>query len=328
MKKIKNHALWGQITMGLNLLLAIVVVLVITSMVKFDRVNGELQDIKPGYDNIQDSLQAKKADMREIEGLNEKYLKEIQSFKKDTSSENKIEQLQNEIKKNQNRIDSVLTVEYNQIHEVAAPIIKQYTEKSIPVNDARQSNNMWVIILIALFFVKTLMFGYWSYSNMKNLRAIASWQKHSTCPWWGIVGWFVPLYNLIKPCSVFSEMWSETNYLLKQKAIVADDKDNGQMETIGAWWALVIIVKNVLPFLIGGMMLGLNFYLLFFANGDFFNMGTIFGNTGLYLKLNHTFIIVLAIILWIVYLLYESYLIIRYNKMATILYNNQDKFQD
>ncbi len=353
MKKIKNNVRWGQITMLLNLLLAVLIIVAVILLMKFDKVNVQLQNAKPGYDNVQDSIKRTQQNIhdynKKVENSNKTIAMLLQkndslstvvkTLGKDAEKEKAI--LTDEVKYNEDQIVSLkekiktdevslmMTKDTLEMFEnEAKPVIAHYNEIGQQVTTPLHNYNLIIIIIIILFFVKILMFAFWNYLNMNNLQAIAPWMKKSTKPWWAIVGWFIPIYNLIKPCSVFSEMWDETTYLLKEKAIVANENDNNQIESIGLWWGLYIFGKCLMPFVIGGLMICINFWWLLplTFSPEIFDMGVFFGAKGFFLQFNHVFVAIIVVLAFVLYFIYEAYLICKYNKMNVILCNNQAKF--
>ena len=149
--------------------------------------------------------------------------------------------------------------------------------------------------------------------------------EKSTKPYWAILGWFIPVYNLMKPCSVFSELWDETKYILKDKGIVTNDEDENQMEFIGLWWGLHLFAKCILPLVVGGLMVGFNYWLLPLTGTSLTDMGVFFGIRGFFLNLNHMFVAILVILAWLLYMGYEIYMVNSFNKMNKMLVDNESK---
>ena len=56
MKKITNNTLFGRLTMILNLLVGVFMVISVVALLRFDKINTQLQNAKPGYNNMLDSL--------------------------------------------------------------------------------------------------------------------------------------------------------------------------------------------------------------------------------------------------------------------------------
>lgn len=350
MKKITNNTLYGRLTMILNLLVGLFIVISVIALLRFDKVNTQLQNAKPGYNNMLDSLKRveqvigdfdkKIANSQEqMANLTAKVEEEqaaYQSTIKDKKADAKAkEEAKGQLEFNQNQLKSfeeAIKSDSEQrklaqdtlamFQKETQPVIDSYKQLEQEVETPRTMLNTFVIITICLFLCKVVLFAYWSFLNMKNLRVLAPWMKKSTPPWLAIAAWFIPIYNLGKPCSIFYEMWDETNYVLKDRGIISDLNDDSQMEMVGGWWGLYLVAKCLIPFVIGGIFIGLNFWLFPVCFGDMFNIGTFFGTKGMFIYFNHTLIAVLAIIIWLAYVLYECYLIREYNKKNQMLVDN------
>lgn len=350
MKKITNNTLFGRLTMILNLLVGVFMVISVVALLRFDKINTQLQNAKPGYNNMLDSLKRveqvigdfdkKIANSQEqMDNLTTKIEEEQTEYQltvKDKKADAKAkEEAKGQLEFNQNQLKSfeeAIKTDSEQrklaqdtlamFQRETQPVIDNYKQLEQEVEGPRALMNTFVMITICLFLCKIVMFAYWSFLNMKNLRVLAPWMKKSTSPWLAIAAWFIPIYNLGKPCSIFYEMWDETKYVLKDKGIISELNDDSQMEMVGAWWGLYLVAKCLIPLVIGGLFIGLNFWLLPICFGDTVNIGTFFGAKGLFLYFNHTLIAVLAIVIWLAYVLYESYLVYSYNKMNKMLVDN------
>ena len=197
--------------------------------------------------------------------------------------------------------------------------------------------NIVIIITSILLVIKMICFGYWMMLNTKNLRRVSTWWKKGNDAI-NIVAWLIPIYNLFKPCALFSNLISETKYALRDKSIITEANDSNHMESISLWWGSMIFAKMVMPLFIGGLTICLNvwlFVLLGVADVDvaanslgLLGFGTYFGNTGLFFYLRpHVIVMALYLIGWIVYLGYECYMIFSYNKLNKMLCDNEDKFE-
>ena len=115
-----------------------------------------------------------------------------------------------------------------------------------------------------------------------------------------------------------------------------DSDDSGQMESMGLWWGSMLLARVLLPFfLVGGPFVCFNFWLLpALATANMENvsmgllsMGTYFGNTGMFFYLRpHCIVMALLVIAWVVYVLYECYLIFSYNKLNKMMCDNESAF--
>ena len=353
MKKITNNVGLGKLTMLLDAVIAVCIIISVVLLIRFDRVNVQYQNTKPMYDAyVQDSLRLeqvigdcqKKMDNAEaqkailtdkIDSLKSEY----KAVEKDRKVEKKVkDDLQNAIKFDEDQYNSfvtaitedsttqVLAADTLKMSRAAnAPLIDTYTQLEQGSKSPRMAYNVMIIITILLFIGKVVFFALWSFRNMKNVHAVSPWMEKSTKPMWAILGWCIPVYNLMKPCSVFSELWDETKYILKSKEIVADDEDENQMEFIGLWWGLHLFAKCILPLVVGGLMVGFNYWLLPLTGTSLTDMGVFFGIKGFFLNLNHTFVAILVILAWLLYMGYEIYMVNSYNKMNKMLVDNESK---
>lgn len=353
MKKITNNVGLGRLAMLLDAIIAVCIVISVILLIRFDKVNVQYQNTKPVYDAyVQDSLRLeqvmgdcqKKMDNAEtqkgiltakIDSLKAEY----KAIEKDRKVEKKVkDDLQNAIKFDEDQYKSFVTaitedsttqalaadtLALNRI--VNAELIDTYTQLEQNSKGPRMAFNVVILITILIFIGKIVVFAFWSFKNMKNVHAVSPWMEKSTKPIWAILGWCIPVYNLMKPCSVFSEMWDETKYILKSKEVVSNDEDENQMEFIGLWWGLHLFAKCILPLVVGGLMVGFNYWLLPLTGTSLTDMGVFFGIKGFFLNLNHTFVAILVILAWLLYMGYEIYMVNSYNKMNKMLVDNESK---
>ena len=356
MKKITNNTRLGLVAMILN---GILLVFIIVSMVKvtgFDEVNSKLQEIKPTHKMMSDSIKRversvhvcdKKIKDREsvIEELHvqmDTLQAQLKGSPKATQDSLKkvIEDKKNQLTNNHSEItkDSTELVKIkdtlDNVKTQFVPIEKAYNDSFNTVVPPLKALNTIVLIMVFLFLLKVVSMGMWMKRNMANICTLSPWMAKSyNKPIWGILGWFIPLYNLFKPCSFFSEMLSETHYILRTKGLEDEAKDANHMESLGWWWGFHIFAKVLMPFIVGGTFICLNYWFLPLlgtmdtANLElgFFSTGTFFGSTGLFWFMSHKAVVTLFIIGWLVYTLYESYLIFSYNKLQKVLVDNQEK---
>lgn len=353
MKKITNNVGLGKLTMLLDAVIAVCIIISVVLLIRFDKVNVQYQNIKPTYDAyVKDSLrleqvigdcQKKMANAEEQKGVLTAKIDSLKAEYKVVEKDRKVEKkVKDDLQKAIENYDAqyksfetaitddstsqVLASDTLKMNSVRyAEIISSYNQLEQDSKAPRGAYNVVIVIAIILFICKVAMFAFWSYKNMNNIRSISPWMEKSTKPIWAILGWCIPVYNLMKPCSVFSELWDETKYALKNKGIVSDDEDENQMEFIGLWWGLHLFAKCILPLVVGGLMVCFNYWFLPIAGTDFLNMGVFFGIKGFFVNLNHTFVAVLVIIAWLLYMGYEIYMINSYNKMNKLLVDNESK---
>jgi len=352
MKKITNNVGLGKLTMLLDAVIAVCIIISVILLIRFDKVNVRYQNTKPVYDAyVQDSLrleqvmgdcQKKMVNAEEQKAILTAKIDSLKAEYKVVEKDRKVEQkvkddLQNAIKFDEDQYNSFVTAitEDSTTQALAADTLKMsraanaelissYNQLEQDSKAPRGAYNVMIIITILLFIAKVVFFALWSFKNMKNVHAVSPWMEKSTKPIWAILGWCIPVYNLMKPCSVFSEIWDETKYILKSKEIANDDDEN-QMEFIGLWWGLHLFAKCILPLVVGGLMVCFNYWFLPIAGTDFLNMGVFFGIRGFFLNLNHTFVAILVILAWLLYMGYEIYMVNSYNKMNQMLADNESK---
>jgi hypothetical protein len=353
MKKITNNVGLGKLAMLLDAVIAVCIIISVVLLIRFDKVNVQYQNTKPMYDAyVKDSLRLEQVIgdcQKKIDNAEEQKViltakidsmkAEYKAIEKDRKVEKKVkDDLQNAIKFDEDQYNSfVAAITEDSTMQVCAgdtlkmncvanaDMIGKYTQLEQDSKGPRKAYNVVIMIAILLFIGKVVLFALWSFKNMKNVHAVSPWMEKSTKPMWAILGWCIPVYNLMKPCSVFSELWDETKYILKSKEIVADDEDENQMEFIGLWWGLHLFAKCILPLVVGGLMVCFNYWFLPIACTDFLNMGVFFGIKGFFLNLNHTFVAILVILAWLLYMGYEIYMINSYNKMNKMLVDNESK---
>lgn len=358
MKKITNNSRWGLIAMLLNALMLVFIVVSVVKLSGYDKLNANLQQVKPLYTTMSDSIkrversvhvcnkkiESQKSVIDELNAQLEPLNAEAKTYKKAVpdSLKNVIADKKAQIERNESTIseDSATLVKIQDtlanVKAQFAPIEKDYQTQFENVVAPLKGLNAIIAIAIVVLILKLLSYAYWMFLNMRNVYAVAPWmQKSHNKPLWAILGWFIPLYNLFKPCSVYSELLSETNYLLKDKGLINNDKDANLMESVGLWWGLYLFAKVLMPFVVGGLFICLNFWFLPLIGGmdasaldlGVLNMGTFFGVNGLYCYLNHTTVITIFVLAWVAYLLYEAYMVFSYNKLNKLLVDNSSKFE-
>lgn len=357
MKKFKNNALWGIISMGLNLVILILVIVSAVQLGTYDKKNTYLQDsIRPTYSYWTDSvnysksvldkkdkaLEGYKNSYRDVEASSERVKAALAETPDDKDLQNKYYSDTTNMKNCKENIER-LTEEikcYKDTLSFAETGLKPWSDKyTAAINDAAPSlKNFNIVVIIAaiLLALKFLCFGIWMMLNVKNIRKICPWWNKSS-EWMSVVSWFIPVYDLVKPCKLFSELISETKGVLHDKSIITDKKDANHMESISLWWGSMLFSKILVPLLIGGVTICFYLWLLPFlgtagidadANSlGMFNFGAYFGNTGMFFYLRpHVILMVMYIVGWLVYLGYECYMIFSYNKLNKMLCDNEDKF--
>lgn len=314
MKKVSNNTFLGKLTQLLNLAVLVFFILSVVFLLKFDRVNVLKVDYEPTY------LQAKEK-MHEVVHPMKKNIAEVDyyAYKLDTLQQHQAtadkktaKALQEDIDRTkktlaekeeilaQTKADSVAQ------QELLDPIESEYNALVEQDDSAKGLFNIFLMITIILFVAKIVLWAIWNYKNSQNLRGICTWMEKATHPMWAFFGWIIPLYNLIKPYTFFHEIYDETEYALKDKSILAKENASADSDfTIGFWWGMFLLTVCLM---------------------SAFLFGTFFGDGAAFYKLNHTWVAIVAIVFWVIYILVEINIIRKYNKMNKMLVDNESKF--
>lgn len=312
MKKITNNAMWGKIAILLNFLIIISFVLSMFFLMKFDEVNTQLVDIKPTYESATVKMHDVRQPMRKDSAAVAFYSTKLDSLKTvvpQNAAEKKV--VADELKRvsgilkdeitNKEKTDSIVEATETEY----LPIKTKYDEISLTTEEKSNSFSIWAYITFFLLLGKILIFAYWNYKNSKNLHQIANWMKNGHAPYWSFLGWFIPAYNLIKPYNVFSEIMNESQYILTEKAELPKKEHDNTEFFLGIWWTMVLLALVICSFIL---------YSTFFTEGP------------MYWKLNHLSVVVVAIIIWVIYLLIDIVMILKYNKLNKLMMDNESKF--
>lgn len=313
MRKITNNAKLGKISMLLNVLILISFIFSMVLLMKFDKVNVKLVENEPIYTKGVEKMQTVEKPRRLAAAEYDYHKNKLDSLTKLAPSLDKaaLKNIQLEIdrfKESFNEksthlktVDSTIAVEQMMFE----PIQKVYKDFESQANTTKGNFKVALYITIFIFLLKILSFGYYNVTNLRNLRVSSPWMSKSTAPYWGLLGWFIPLYNFIKPYTVFNEIWNETDYILKDKAIVPNDtKEDNSEFALGLWWGSFLITFIVMSWIINS---------------------TFFATEAMYYKLSHNGVIAIAIILWAIFFIQDTILIRKFNKMNQLLFANQSK---
>jgi hypothetical protein len=280
---------------------------------KFDEVNVKLVADTPMYEKGVEKMREVERPRRQALGEVEYYENKLDTLKKQPikidakSKKLQAEEISRTIDNLKEKkdilksVDSVIHVE-QMFFEPIQKVHKDYEDQT-----NRAKNNFLVVLYITLFFfvLKITVFGIWNMNNLKNLRVASPWMKKSTAPYWAILVWFIPVYNLFKPYAIFAEIWEETDYILKDKEIIPKEtKEDNSEFYIGIWWGLFIIAVLVMSWILNS---------------------TFFGQEAMFTKLSHSGVAITAIIAWAIYLIHETVLIRKFNKLSQLLFANQSK---
>ncbi len=314
MKKITNNTFLGKLTLILN---AVVLVLFILSMVflmKFDKTNIVVVQERPAYDAAYEEYVTAQHPLKQDSAEVAYYQYKLDTLQQKTvTSKDEKAALADMITTTKGTLaDKQKTMEEH--IAAVADIEKSYNGikehwDAINADNAKTKSAFWVmaIITIVAFLVKTFVIATYGFRNSKNIHEAANWMKNGMKPYMSYVSWFVPVYNLLKPVSFIKEVWEETDYILEDKAIVADANqkvDNSGIH-FGIWWFLMLCSVWLMNFVL---------YKTFFTEGP------------LFIKANHGTMTIVAIVLMVLCMLEEVYLILTYNKKNKMLVDNAEKF--
>jgi hypothetical protein len=312
MKKITNNAFLGKLTMLFNILILGMFIVSMICLLNFDKENVKLVKETPAYEKAESELRNVEKPRRQAQAEVDFYVQKLENLKKEETPANKKEA--KEHLENINRTEQTLSHKEEELEKIDEAIHLQnilfeaikvpFDDLTVQVNAAKKVFSIMLWITIILFVVKILLFGTWNYKNLTNLRITSPWMKKSTSPYWAYLCWFIPVYNFIKPYTVFSETYNEHNYILLDKNIIEKDIDKNADFNLGLWWGLLLIAPVLFSFIL---------------NATFFKEGP------MYYKLSHTGAAVTAVVFWVFYLLQESTLIMRGVKMNRILFENRPK---
>lgn len=314
MKKITNNARWTKISMILNVLILVTFVIMTVFMNKFDKENSQLVAKKHQYETGLDSLKTiehpRKLALQEFEY----YTNKVDTLQAQTPPTDKeelkvyTETLERNIKNREEKKANLAKVDstINAATKAFAPIKTEYETLMANADVQKGKFRLWMIITIVLVVSKLAAFATWNYFNLKNLHAVSIWMKKGSQPFWAYVSWIIPVYFFIKPYSVSNEIWEETEYALVDKKIVEKDKISPNTEfNISLWWCLVLVAMVFIPIIF---------------NSTFFSVSP------MYFKFNHTTVTIVGIICWIIYMIMDAALMMKYNKLNKLMVENEDKF--
>ena len=106
----------------------------------------------------------------------------------------------------------------------------------VKANDIRQL--VVGIIQFAVYLITVVVFLNWfrrAYGNLHRLRIDYLGQSESMA----VGSWFIPIVNLFRPVQIMYEIWTETQWQIKQKDASYRIKKGNLLLTI--WWTLFIL---------------------------------------------------------------------------------------
>ena len=313
MKKITNNAPFGKITILLNVSILVFFIISMVCLLKFDKVNVKYVNDTPAYKNAEIELLGVEKPRRQAQAEVDFYVQKLENLKKEEIPTDR--KKAKEFKEDIERTENTLAGKQEELAKVDAAIKEQnilfeairvpYEDLTKELDSAKSVFKITLWITILLFIVKVMFFAAWNYKTLLNLRITSPWMKKSTAPYWAFLGWLIPGYNFIKPYMVFSEVYTESNYILADKNMIQKDTDENADFNVGLWWGLLLIAIVLMSIVL---------------NETFFKQGP------MYFKLSHTLVAATAIIFYALYLLQECVLISKGVKMNRILFENRPKF--
>jgi len=312
MKKISQNASFGKVAMLVNVLIFSMFVISMVCLLNFDKVNVKLIREAPAYEMAFSELREVEKPRRQAQADVDYYVTKLDTLRKQTPpvDKKKEKEHQEEIARTMNtlagkeadlaKVDSVIGMQTILFEAIQVP----FNDLTKQAQSKKSTFKIMLWITILLFVGKVFSFASWTHKSILNLRITSPWMTKSTSPYWAYLGWFIPVYNFIKPYTIFAEIYNETSYILLDKELIKDNDTNSDFN-LGLWWTLLIMAALVMPYMI---------------SATFFNEGPMF------VKLSHTGVAIVAIVFWFLYLVQESVLIFRGLKMNQILFENRSKF--
>lgn len=316
MKKITDNTFLGKLTLLLNVVVLVLFVISTLSLLKFDKINVAVVNDRDAYEKAYEHFVMAQHPLRQDSAEVAYYTNKLDSLRTKAVANTRDE------KKSLADMINLTTEtlkEKTKTQEKDQKALQEAEATYLPLKDAWDAQNadrdaakrgFWVLACITAiaFLIKTFFFARWDSKNLRNLHNISPWMKDGNSVASPYIAWFVPIINLIKPLSVFKEIWEESDYALENKEIVKVDKDNTVDNSglyMGIWWGLLLISCWIMNLIL---------FFTFFREGAFF------------VKANHSTMVIVAIVIMVLAMLMEAMLISQYNKKNKLLVANEDKF--
>jgi hypothetical protein len=307
MKMIKNTVGLGRLTMILNLAIMILFVVAMVFLSKFDKINVVYVQEKVNYEKASEKVHNAERPINQSVAEVEYYQNKLDTLSKQPAPKERVaaKKLNEDIQATKNTLaekqKKQAENEATLSAETAAftPIQKNFSDLEQQQQSSKNIFSVMCWLTMAVLVVKIVIFSIYNYQNINNLLRVTKWMKKGSDPIWAFAGWLIPAYNFVKPFSFFSEIWNDTDYLLKDKGIIPNDgrEDNADFN-LGLWWSLLLICMLLFPWAL---------------NATFMTEGPMF------LKMSHTGVIVAATIFWALYLAQECNLIRLFNKKNNLM---------
>ena len=313
MKKLTNNGLWGKLTIIFNIVIFISFILTVVFLLDLDKVNTERTILEPEYIEQTNAVNEAVQPYNRIDKNIEYYSAKLDSLKAVEKPKNRKEAtaLKDEITRISSELESYQRERADLDASVATlkadyeTLEADYKKLEEQTKSKKRIYTLFLNLTFILLNIKIILFAIWNYKNLKNLRNAALWMREGHKPMWAWLGWIIPVYNMIKPFSVFSEVWEETDYILKDKELLEKKANSEDDFALEMWWALYLIAVLVCTTIINS---------------------TFFGSGAMFWKFNHTAVAAISAIIWCGYLLLESIIVKRYIKMNNILCENEVLF--
>lgn len=311
MKKITNNASTGRIAMILNAVFYVTLIIAMITLLKFDKENVQLVSATPHFEEATHQLQEAKQPMRGDSINIAYYSQKVDSLTNVTPKDKKeAKALAEDLKRykdilaekeQQKAVTDSIVAEFEKTYQ---PEKDNYDQLTASVEQKGHVFRLCFLLAIVVLIAKIAFFSIWNVKNSKNLHTISHWMKYGSKPYWAWLGWIIPILHLVKPYSFFNEIWDETDYVLKDKAIVSKNHDSESDFLLGMWWGLWLISILLCTYIL---------FATFFMNGP------------MYYKFNHQSVVIAALVIWAFYLLVETQMMHKYNKMNKQLVENESK---
>lgn len=315
MKKISNNVFLGRLTQILNVAILVLFVLSIVFLLKFDKINVVKVASEPSYLKAKEHLHSVEHPLKQNQAEVDYYAYKLDTLTQHmtviANDKKAVKSLQEDIDRTKKTLsdkkEALAQTEQAIADEMAVfePIEAEYNNLVAQTAKAEGTFNVVACITLCLFLLKLVVWACWTYKNSVNLRNVCPWMVKAAAPSWAFWGWIIPVYNLIKPYTFFSEVYTETEYALTDKNIMPEDSNSDNDFLLGFWWGMFLLTVCLFTFIL---------------------MSTFFGDGPAFYKLNHKTVAIVSIIFWLAYVLLEVLVVNKYNKMNKMMVDNEDKF--
>lgn len=314
MKKLTDNTSLGKLILLCNVVVLVLFVISMLFLLKFDKTNRAVIQERGHYNHLYETYVTAQHPLRQDSAEVAYYQYKLDTLQqKAPASKDDKKALSESIEVTKQTLADKQKQREENLAKVAE-LEKEYGPAKANWDELNSTNDaakkkFWVIacITIIAFLIKTFVFAHWGAKNNKNLHEIAPWMKDGMKPWMSYVAWFVPFYNLIKPLSFFKEVWEETDYTLQNAGVISNDEnkiDNSNLY-MALWWGFLLCSVWLVNFVL---------YSAFFREG------------ALYVKANHTSLVIVAIVIMLIAMCLETFLVLAYNKKNKQLLDNESKF--